>query len=232
MQDEAPRKRIKVSHCPVGISTKPFTEVSRHFVASQGRWNDREVVVTYTNSPDTVDTFLSTNDSKVFGFDLEHRPTYQKGQKANIAMIQLAPMSGDEVLIYSLFHNNGLLPDSLDCVLRDAGVLKYGVGVKGDCKHLAFMDLEPSSRASFKELGTLAHEVDGTISAGIGLKALVTSCLDKEVAGYKTKRLTMTNWEVRDLSAAQIKYAALDAWCGIEIWRHFTTLKEDKEGGR
>ncbi|KAJ8609258.1 hypothetical protein MRB53_039199 [Persea americana] len=198
-------------------------------ISDTGRYHDHVLDITYTNTPATVDTFLNTHSCAHYGFDLEHRPTFKPGQKANLALIQICPLSttsSPAVLLFSLFHADGVLPDSLRQVLVSNDTYKYGVGVKSDTSHLRHL---PIHHPSYIELGRLAYVKKRSDRSGAGLKALTEGILGPGVIAYKTKSLTMTNWEIKDLTTAQIKYAAMDAWCSMEIYRCLSQQSELSE---
>jgi ribonuclease D len=223
----AAKKRVRASRSPVpapsGVNSSSFSTIFELPVSSTGLYASQNLHITYTNNSKVVDEFLLRHEaSEHFGFDLEHRPTFKPGQKPNVSIIQLAPWSTGEihpVLVYSLFHNSGTIPDSLKSLLHSDQIKKYGVGIKGDLANLKFMKFTQSTFTSFIDLSPLAHRAKVVDRSGAGLKALIAATMGAEVCAYKTKSMTMTNWELLSLGAAQVRYAALDAFCGVEIWR-------------
>lgn len=214
------------STAPRGVRTPPFSRQTCLQFAPSGRYSDHYLDITFTNTAATAQDFVERHLSTctALGFDLEHRPTFRVGQKPNVALLQFAPAvpaseTHHPVLLYSIFHDAGRIPSSLVDLLRDERVKKYGVGIHGDLKHLAFLRLTEAKRRSYVELGPLAFEAGAVERKTVGLKALVASLLGPECALYKTKRLTMTNWELSDLSPAQQMYAAMDAVAAIESFQ-------------
>ncbi|BFZ57022.1 hypothetical protein PYCC9005_004072 [Savitreella phatthalungensis] len=205
---------------PSGVSTPPFVDRSSQQVATTGVYADHTLDITYTNDAGAVRDWLAgLSTTKAFGFDIEHRPTFDKGQLPNLALIQLAPVPGQAeekkhpVLIFSVYHANAEVPTELVSILRDPEVHKYGIGVRSDRQKLDFLELEPASAGpSFRDLGPTGQQ-------GISLKKMTTEYMGVECTEYKTKRLTMTNWERRQLDPAELKYAAMDAFCGAMIHR-------------
>lgn len=61
------------------------------------------------------------------------------------------------------------------------------------------------------------------------LKRSGIATLTEKVLGMpykKNKRATMSNWEIRDLTHAQIQYAAADAWLSYSIMMALLNYKE------
>lgn len=300
-QHQRPFKRVKPSvksavPVPFGPRTAPFSTVYELPVATEGRYATHTLHVTYTNIPEIVDAFIERHaDVKHYGFDLEHRPTFKPGQKANISMLQIAPLTHPAdsepdtsetetetgtvsltpqthpVLLYSLFHNGGVMPTTLDALLHSPTIFKYGVGVHGDLAKLRYTEYTHAATQTFIDLSplavraaradatatatatttttTIASATDGSIDdsngggggggaigsrkgAGTGLKSLIASLMGGDVCAYKTKQLTMTNWETVKLTRAQVRYAALDAFCSVEIWRLLKLKVRDEERER
>jgi len=88
-------------------------------------------------------------------------------------------------------------------------VIKVGVGVRDDVRRLAtLMEFSPGA---FIEIGTLAQKL-GYPKTGLAF-------LTEEVFGLRlSKRARLTNWERKDLTPAQIRYAAADAHLSREIY--------------
>lgn len=237
---------------PRGISTPYFMQEHKIPVALEGPYSAQFLDVTYTNDPAAADRFIAKHIARRgttdIGFDVEHRPTRIAGEKANLALLQIAAHGGNvgeeagegqtgtcgrhPVLLFALYHNRGKFSPGLRNLLMDARIAKHGVGIKCDLRHLKSLHLSEASQAAYMELGPRARDA-GLVEAGsprreIGLKALTKLVMDEACTTYKTKRLTMTNWE-RGLNVAQVKYAAMDAFTGIEIFR---LLEEQKKKRR
>lgn len=75
------------------------------------------------------------------------------------------------------------------------------------------------------ELTTLAVT---TLKNSAFKKAGIATLTEKilGVAYKKNKRATMSNWEIRDLTHAQIQYAAADAWLSYSILMALLNYKE------
>lgn len=232
---------------PRGITTKSFTKTLKIPISEEGRYKTHLLDITYTNSSHSADLFvekyLGHGGAKI-GFDLEHRPTYKPGQKPNVSLLQFAPFlpaaaaaaapppshgTSHPVLVYAMYHDNGRIPASLIAVLSDPSIEKYGVGIHGDIKHLKYLDFSAQCKKSYIELGPLGFKKKIVDRSTVGLKALMEVTMGVGVTAYKTKKLTMTNWELPNLSPAQLKYASMDAFAAIEIYRILDEINETQD---
>ncbi|ORY75815.1 hypothetical protein BCR37DRAFT_389628 [Protomyces lactucae-debilis] len=221
-------------HQPRGVATDRFVQKLVRPMALSGKYAGRSLDILYTNDPYLADEFCALHIDKQgcthVGFDLEHRPHFAPGSKANVALLQFAPLmpalsTTYPVLLYSLYHANATLPLSLLCLLSNTAISKHGVGISGDLRHLAYLELPQECRSSYKELERDVKSVMPHHPGGRSLKALITSLMDPPCAVLKTKRLTMTNWEKKDLSNDEIAYAAMDALCGVLLWEIIDTQR-------
>ncbi len=143
----------------------------------------------------------------VLGFDTETRPTFTKGKTCLPALIQLS--TADTAYLIQLTH----LPfdDRVAELLASPRVLKVGVAIHDDMKALARIhDFTP---AGVVDLAALAR------AKGIQAQGLRT--LSANLLGFRiSKSAQCSNWENRELSPQQVKYAATDAWVGRELYFH------------
>ena len=146
---------------------------------------------------------------KLLGFDTETRPTFKKGRKNKVSLIQLS--SGT---IACLFRINKMgFPDKLVDLLADPSVIKAGVAVHDDIRFLkGVKKFEPSG---FVDLQTFVKDF-GIQSSG--LKKLVAIILGFRIS----KRQQVTDWEAEQLTEAQQIYAATDAWVCYQIYKKLT----------
>ncbi len=146
---------------------------------------------------------------ELLGFDTETRPTFKKGRKNKVSLIQLS--SGT---LACLFRINKLgLPDELINLLSDPEVIKAGVAVHDDIRFLkGVKKFEPSG---FVDLQTFVKDF-GIQSSGLKKLAAI-------ILGFRiSKRQQVTDWEAEQLSEAQEIYAATDAWVCHQIYKKLT----------
>ncbi len=147
--------------------------------------------------------------SSVIGFDTETKPSFRKGKKNRVSLLQLANHD-----IACLFRLNRIgFPDRLVDILSDPGKIKAGVAIHDDLRFLkSVRGFDPEG---FIDLQSMVKKF-GIQSSG--LKKLVAIILGFRIS----KRQQVTDWEADELSEAQIIYAATDAWVCYEIYRELT----------
>ena len=143
---------------------------------------------------------------KVLGFDTETRPSFRKGRKNKVSLIQLS--TGN---LACLFRINKIgIPDKLADILTDPGIVKAGVAIHDDLRFLkSIRKFEPDG---FVDLQKFVKEF-GIDSSGLKKLSAI-------VLGFRiSKRQQVTDWEASELTEAQQVYAATDAWVCYEIYR-------------
>ena len=143
----------------------------------------------------------------VLGFDTETRPTFTKGKVCLPALIQLA--TAEAAYLIQLTH----LPfgDRVAELLASPRILTVGVAIHDDMKALA--RIHEFTPGGVVDLAALAR------AKGIQAQGLRT--LSANLLGFRiSKSAQCSNWENRELSPQQVKYAATDAWVGRELYFH------------
>ena len=166
-----------------------------------------------------VDSFPSFNKyipiiklGKLWGFDTETRPAFKKGIVNKPAVVQLA----NEAYAFLFRMGRIGLPDELRVILEDPSIIKVGVAVHDDLKDLKmYHDIKPEG---FIDLQKYA----GTF----GIEAKGLNKLSAIVLKFRISKSQQTsNWENRELTAAQRSYAATDAWICYKIYRKLKTAE-------
>jgi len=147
----------------------------------------------------------------VLGFDIEIRPVFRRGDSHPPALLQLA--TNDAVYIFQL---RGLdFPGPLAEVLARSKPIKAGVAPKHDLVKLA--ELGAFTAGGFIDLADMAAER--------GIKNYGLRGLTSVLLGFRiSKQSQVTNWAKKNLSDAQITYAATDAWASLEIYRKLKAM--------
>jgi len=141
----------------------------------------------------------------LLGFDTETRPSFKKGRRYQVALLQLA-----DARRAWLFRLNMIgLPTELAALLADKSVTKTGVAIRDDLKALkALTHFEPHG---FIDLQNLV--------ADHGIKELGLKKLTAITLGYTiSKSQQVSNWEAPALTEPQMLYAATDAWVCRQIY--------------
>ncbi|MFT6604752.1 MAG: ribonuclease D, partial [Bacteriovoracaceae bacterium] len=141
----------------------------------------------------------------VLGFDTETRPSFKKGEVYDVSLLQLS--NANDSFLFRLNKFN--FPQELADLLADPKIIKTGVAIRDDV--IALQKLHPFEEAGFFEL---ADEAKKQRYENFGLRALTAIFLRQRLS----KKAKITNWEQARLTRAQLEYAALDSWVGLQIY--------------
>ena len=125
------------------------------------------------------------------GFDTETKPSFVKGVKNKVALLQLSTPQ----VCYLIRVNKLGIPSILSTFLAAAKPLKIGLSLHDDYRVLL-------RSCKFKPLGF------------VDLQKMYAILFGKKIS--KAQRLT--NWEAATLTPAQQEYAAIDAWACVDIY--------------
>ena len=158
---------------------------------------------------------------RAVGLDIEWRPTFVRGEPQNrTALIQV---STPNMCVLVPVRHLCILPPALVELLGARHIWKLGVGISADAERLR-TDLGVQVASVFDVAGAALRlqRVGGVrfpglpadARVGAGLKAIAAAC---GAPLSKSKKVALSNWELRPLSAKQQRYAAQDAYAGIWI---------------
>jgi ribonuclease D len=144
----------------------------------------------------------------VVGFDTETRPAFRKGETHLPCLVQVA--TAQSVYLFQLRQPQVF--QVLAELLAEIHVAKAGVALANDLRSLKL--LFPFMESNVLDLGIVArrHRMDQT-----GLRNLAGIFLGVRIP----KGARTSNWAAPRLSAAQITYAATDAWICRELFLQF-----------
>jgi ribonuclease D len=155
------------------------------------------------------EVFKEISKHSVVGFDTETKPVFVKGQRHNVALMQIA--TPDQAFLIRVKFT-GITPEIID-FLENEKILKAGVGVRDDIKTLQV--LKKFAAAGFVELADMARNA--------GLEVESVKKLTALLLGFRISKSAQTsNWEAERLDTKQISYAATDAWVCLNIYRKLT----------
>ncbi len=147
---------------------------------------------------------------EVIGFDTETKPSFRKGVKNNVSLVQMA--TPEQAFLIRLNHT-GVTADLRD-LMSSPKITKVGIALRDDLKDL--QELSSFDPAGFVELNQLVKQI-GIESNGLRKLAAI-------ILGIRISKSAQTsNWENEVLSEKQIRYAATDAWVCIEMYRQLVT---------
>lgn len=157
-------------------------------------------------------TIEELRSHEVVGFDTETRPSFTKGQRYTVSLLQLA--IPNKAFLFRLNHTG--LTKELVSFLETDEIIKAGVGIRDDIK--ALQKLTHFNAEGFVELAAVAKS--------IGLQVESVKKLAGLMLGFRISKSAQTsNWEAEQYTDKQISYAATDAWVCLELYhslRRFT----------
>jgi ribonuclease D len=172
---------------------------------SELSWFKGEIVLV-DNLETFYEVFPRLLESELLGFDTETRPTFKKGRKNSVSLIQLS--TGNLAFLFRI--NKIGIPDELVNLLSDPSVIKAGVAVHDDIRFLK--GVKKFTPDGFIDLQTFVKDF-GIQSSGLKKLAAI-------VLGFRiSKRQQVTDWEAEQLTEAQQIYAATDAWVCHQIYK-------------
>ena len=165
------------------------------------------------DKPEQVKTAIEEiRAARIIGFDTETRPSFKKGQRYRLALIQLCTPS-----CCYLFRVNKIgFPKELQDLIEDPHLLKVGLSLRDDFLNIQkVIEINPQGFIDLQNFVKEFKIVDNSLTR------LYAILFGKRIS--KGQRLT--NWEAPELTESQLNYAALDAFACITIYNY---LKEGK----
>ena len=158
------------------------------------------------NTDDQVPAALeSLRSEPIIGFDTETRPVFKRGQSYPTSLIQMA--NSREVFLFQLTELDKLT--GIKEILSDPDLKKVGVALRDD--FIKLRELENFTERAVVDIAHIAQKV-GIVNTG--LRSLSAILLNQRIS----KSVQVSNWAKKELSSAQITYAATDAWVSREIY--------------
>ncbi len=147
----------------------------------------------------------------IVGLDTETRPAFKKGESHLPCLVQAA--TARAVYLFQL-RRTEVFPVVAE-LLSDPRSVKAGVSLADDLR--ALKRVFPFEEKNVLDLGQVARR-SGFGQTGVRNLAGI-------LLGFRIPKGTKTsNWAARELSAAQITYAATDAWACRELYLRFQSL--------
>jgi len=158
------------------------------------------------------ETFPRILNSKILGFDTETRPSFRKGRKNKVSLIQLA---NEELACLIRINKVGIPPELAD-LLANPGIIKAGVAVHDDIRFLK--SVQGFNPSGFIDLQKFVRD--------FGIQCSGLKKLSAIVLGFRiSKRQQVTDWQAEQLTEAQQVYAATDAWVCHQIYKKLVNGK-------
>ncbi len=151
----------------------------------------------------------------MLGFDTETRPSFRKGRKNRVSLLQLAT----ENTVYLFRLNRIGLPANLAALLSDPRIIKVGAAVREDLRRLN--ELRKFEPAGFIDLQTLAKQNN---IPDLSLRKMAAVVLKKRIS----KAQQLSNWDNTHLTEPQKRYAATDAWICALIYKKLLSQQHER----
>ena len=168
------------------------------------------VVVDSENGLGEALSYLSS--FKEIGFDTETRPSFSKKTHHKMSLIQL---SSDDMCFLIRLNKFKIIPPTLEAFLTNNNIKKIGLSLRDDFHGLH--SLTNISPGNFIDLQTYV------IQFGIedmSLQKIYAILFGKKIS----KRERLSNWNAETLTESQKRYAALDAWSCLRIYKFLERL--------
>lgn len=142
---------------------------------------------------------------EILGFDTETRPSFKKGKVYPTSLIQISSLEQSWILRVSRIG----YPAELLRLLSNEIPLKIGLGLQDDLRRLR-ADFQFSPQGFLD----LQHYVKAYHIDEMGLKKISGIVLNRRIS----KSQQVSNWDADELTEAQLRYAATDAWICLMIY--------------
>lgn len=162
------------------------------------------VIQTKAEADKAVEYLMKYN---LVGFDTETRPSFKKGQYYKVSLIQIS--TDDTCFLFRLNYIG--FPESLKQFVSSPEVTKIGLSLRDDFGALR-------KRSSVEPVNFI------DLQSIVGSYGIDAASLQKIYAILFKKKISkgqrLSNWEADVLTEPQKKYAALDAWACLTIYKH------------
>lgn len=162
--------------------------------------------ITLVDEPEKVSEAVEIlRQSKFLGVDTETRPSFTRGIRYKISLLQLSNL--EQCFLFRL--NKIGFPDELAGLLADEKIMKIGLALRDDFAGLN--RLNKFKPANHIDIQTIAKEY-GILE--LGLQKVFAIIFGRKIS----KAQQLTNWESPELTEQQQRYAATDAWASLLIY--------------
>ena len=150
----------------------------------------------------------------LLGIDTETRPSFSRGQQHKVALLQISAQ--EHCLLFRLNLTDLTLP--VIYLLENPSITKVGLSLHDDFTML-------HRRAPFEPRGIV--ELQEKVKL-FGIEELSLQKIYAILFGQKiSKSQQLSNWEAKELTLPQQRYAATDAWACLQIYHQLLRLKEE-----
>ena len=150
----------------------------------------------------------------LLGIDTETRPSFSRGQQHKVALLQISAQ--EHCFLFRLNLTDLTLP--VIYLLENPSITKVGLSLHDDFTMLhRLAPFEPRGIVELQEKVKL-----------FGIEELSLQKIYAILFGQKiSKSQQLSNWEAKELTLPQQRYAATDAWACLQIYHQLLRLKEE-----
>jgi ribonuclease D len=196
---------------PADSQSERLPSISREDMAKLPIRRHEGTVCVVTTPRDLGQALADLRAEAVVGLDTETRPAFRKGESHLPCLVQAA--TARAVYLFQLRRREAF--PVLAELLGEPRIVKAGVGLAHDLR--ALKRVFAFAEKNILDLGAVAR------SSGLGQSGVRN--LAGIFLGFRIPKGTRTsNWAAPQLTAAQITYAATDAWACRELFLRFQSL--------
>lgn len=168
-----------------------------------GKYEGEIVLIDKKGDVDKYVEIIEQDD--IIGIDSETRPNFTRGERHQVALLQIATSS--KVYLFRL--NKIGFTKSLLALFENPNLIKVGIALENDLPELRrFGPINPVGLVDLNKL-----------CPAIGFGMIGARKLSAMILGFRLSKAQQTsNWESDVLTDAQLAYAATDAWVCREIY--------------
>ncbi|MGQ0522343.1 MAG: 3'-5' exonuclease [Betaproteobacteria bacterium] len=169
------------------------------------------VVLLIATPRDLEYALADLRQERLVGLDTETRPAFRKGESHLPCLVQVAT---ERAVYLFQFRGQNVFPVLAE-MFAAPRIVKAGIGLAHDLRQLK--QVFPFAEQNVVDLGLVARRC--------GLEQTGVRNLAGMFLGFRIPKGNSTsNWAARQLSPAQITYAATDAWACRELFLRFEHL--------
>ncbi|KAF2733720.1 hypothetical protein EJ04DRAFT_553163 [Polyplosphaeria fusca] len=160
-------------------------------------------------------------DEKLLGFDIEWNPyAHPRSIKGNVSLIQIASESRIALFPICLYKGTTaeqLMPATLKTILESPDILKVGVNIKNDFTRVEkYLSTRAHGKFELSRLHNLVQFYPAKSNNKV-VKLSHQTVTHLMLPLKKDEDVRVSDWSAK-LSAAQMRYAATDAYVGLRIF--------------
>ena len=165
----------------------------------------RGIIVMINHRDDVAEAMKSIMQCPVCGIDTESVPSFKKGERRAVSLLQIAT---EKTVFLIRLNKTGVTPDIIR-FFESSEICKVGIALENDTSQLS--KLHPIAPQNMIDLNKYCPE--------LGFESIGAKKLSGLILGFRISKSQQTsNWENYELSEAQRRYAATDAWICREIY--------------